>query len=496
MRRVAIAAVLLVPACADKDVDASATHEKGEACAPADHTGEPVDPGGPRCAEGLACEPAGDVDGDGEADYVCATPVEIRGLVFDALDEHPLEGALVTALDETGAPVANTAVTDAEGHYTLRVSARRDANGEVTETLRWTLFATAADYLPFPEGVRPAIPVDSTTAVDDTSDEENDEPIAKVIENAATSIAMLPLPADRRGGVTVSGTVGGEHPGGTLVVAEGSDHAPYGLADLGGRYTIFNVPPGTIIVGYRQGLSVEPATVTGDGEISGVDLPVVVEGLDALPPVSGSVNIVDAPGGSATSVVLVPVSVFNEALERGPVPFGMRAPAPPEAPTVTSGFSIPGIPPGRYKVLAAFENDDLVRDPDMGIAGTTIQEITVADDAVSVSESFKVTEALEVVSPGAESPEIVTSAPVLEWADDASEDRYEVVVYDAYGQLVWEDRAVPRVTGSSTVKVQYGGPLQPGMVYQFRATSFRDMGGGSAISRTEDLRGVFEVAAD
>src|SRR5690606_20849628 len=220
------------------------------------------------------------------------------------------------------------------------------------------------------------------------------------------------------------------------------------------------------------------------------------EGLDALPPVSGSVNIVDAPGGSATSVVLVPVSVFNEALERGPVPFGMRAPAPPEAPTVTSGFSIPGIPPGRYKVLAAFENDDLVRDPDMGIAGTTIQEITVADDAVSVSESFKVTEALEVVSPGAESPEIVTSAPVLEWADDASEDRYEVVVYDAYGQLVWEDRAVPRVTGSSTVKVQYGGPLQPGMVYQFRATSFRDMGGGSAISRTEDLRGVFEVAAD
>jgi hypothetical protein len=53
---------------------------------------------------------------------------------------------------------------------------------------------------------------------------------------------------------------------------------------------------------------------------------------------------------------------------------------------------------------------------------------------------------------------------------------------------------VDRVTGSSEVEVQYGGPTEAGMYYQFRATSWRDSGGGgdaTPISRTEDLKGVF-----
>ena len=79
------------------------------------------------------------------------------------------------------------------------------------------------------------------------------------------------------------------------------------------------------------------------------------------------------------------------------------------------------------------------------------------------------------------------------FADDSSEDRYELIVLDAYGDTVWQDLEVPGVSGSSVVEVEYGGPaLVPGAYYQFRATSIRENPNAvSAISRTEDLRGVF-----
>ena len=205
---------------------------------------------------------------------------------------------------------------------------------------------------------------------------------------------------------------------------------------------------------------------------------------------SGSASIVNAPGSSQTSVVLVPSSVFNDVFELGPVPFGLRVPDPGLAPDVSGAFRFEGVPEGTYKVLAAFENDDLVRDPDMNISGTQIQEVTLdRAGSIDVPENFKVTEALAVVSPGAEEPEEVSGTPTLIWADDSSEDNYEVVVYDALGELVWDDLNVPGVSGSKTVEVEYGGPaLIPGMYYQFRAKSIKK---DSAISRTEDLRGVF-----
>lgn len=184
---------------------------------------------------------------------------------------------------------------------------------------------------------------------------------------------------------------------------------------------------------------------------------------------------------------------YNEGLERGPVPLGLRAPEAPETPSIAGEFSIDGVPPGRYKVLAAFENDLLVRDPDTGIAGTAIVEIEVADAGVSLSDAFKVTEHLAVVSPGRDAPEVVTGTPTFVFADDASEDRYEVIVLDAYGDLVWQDLEVPGVSGSEVVEVEYGGPaLQRGRYYQFRATSIRETPNSSSpISRTEDQRGVF-----
>jgi hypothetical protein len=143
-------------------------------------------------------------------------------------------------------------------------------------------------------------------------------------------------------------------------------------------------------------------------------------------------------------------------------------------------------------VLVAFENDFLVRDPDEGIAGTQIQEVTVAaGQMTAVPDAFKVTGSLDIVGPGKDRPEAVEAAPAFTWVDDSSEEGYDVVVFDALGNIVWEVEA-PAGNGGN-VTLDYGGPaLEPGMYYQFRVTAWRVIQGERRnISRTEDLRGVF-----
>src|SRR5690606_14909590 len=150
----------------------------------------------------------------------------------------------------------------------------------------------------------------------------------------------------------------------------------------------------------------------------------------------------------------IPSALFSEVFEFGPVPFGLRAPEPGVAPNVSSARTIPEVPAGTYTVIASLENDSLVRDPDTGIAGTEIIEITVgADELVDIAESFKATEALAVVGPGRDGPEQVSGTPSFEFADDSSEEFYVVVVHDALGNEIWRDDAVPGVNGSATVVV-------------------------------------------
>src|SRR5690606_39174864 len=157
-------------------------------------------------------------------------------------------------------------------------------------------------------------------------------------------------------------------------------------------------------------------------------------------------NIVNPGDGDDTSVVLIPKALFSEVFEFGPVPFGLRAPEPGVAPNVGGAWTIAGVPAGTYKVLAAYENDCLVRDPDTGIAGTEILEITVAvGDDITLQDGFKVTGALGVVGPGRDGPEQVTGTPSFEFEDDSSEDNYEVVVHDALGNEIWRDDMIPGV---------------------------------------------------
>ncbi|HEY5956288.1 MAG TPA: hypothetical protein VIV60_07040, partial [Polyangiaceae bacterium] len=355
----------------------------------------------------------------------------------------------------------------AEGKYSLPVPAKRDASGSPVAGIAYTLRADASAFQTFPTAPRVALPIQVTA------------PAQGVIQSAATAITLLPLPATSGMG-TITGKVAIDSPAGTLVVA-GNVTA---LAATDGTFTIYNVPAGSVTVtAYRQGVNIDPVTLTLTAAATAKDVTLAGNAKAAVS-ISGKVAIVNPGAGTDTSVILVVADTFVADAARGESPPGLRVTG------VSGEFSFKGVPDGQYVVLAAFENDHLVRDPDTCIGGTDVVKVTVAGSDVTLAESFKITGALDVVSPDNE--QVISGVPSLIWVDDSSEDYYTVSVYDAFGSLVWQNPSVPSVNGGKNVSVAYAGPaLVPGMFYQYRASSIRK--NDCAISRTEDLRGVFQV---
>jgi hypothetical protein len=421
------------------------------------------------CAAGLVCE---DVVG---GNPTCFSPVAFKGIVVDALDGLPIAGARVVARDANDAAVSPVAVTAMDGSYTLNVPAKRDTSGKPLAA-KLTLRADASTYQTFPLAPRIALPIDVNTAVGDPP----------VVQNASTNIALIPL-KDTTGLGSISGRVIVDNnlelvPAGALVVAGGST----GVVDFSGNFVVYNVASGSgvDVHAYAAGLQIDPATVgvTAGAETANVDLHVKSA---ATATVSGSVQIVNGNGFSVTSVVLALKDTFIPDAARGEVPKGLRVG------NVTGAYEFSGVPDGDYIILAAFENDGLVRDPDISIGGTSILDVTIAGGQSVTKEGFKVTGSISTESPGKDAIEEVTGTPSFVWGDDSSEDHYEVRVFDAYGEKIWEDLAVPAVSGAKTVTSDYKGPaLDVGMIYQFRATSIGN-DGVTPISQTEDLRGVF-----
>jgi hypothetical protein len=427
------------------------------------------------CEEDLVCEEV--VDGEPG----CFAPVVLRGNVFDQASDGGIEGATVVALDANRAPASTVAVTDASGDYQIQVSRQRDADGNPMGG-DVTLRADAAGFQTFPGGIRQALPIDVSTPVDEDG--------FFVVQTPATDIALIALPSGA-GTNEIFGSV--EVPSsasGVLVVAETSGQGPRGftaVADRDGVYRIFNVPDGDFsVLGYAQGLNygAQDASVSG-GEEARVDL--TLSG-DVPGSVTGSVRFVNPGAGKGTSYILVVESTFDPFLARGESPPGLRAPEGSDL--VDSGnWMIEGVPIGNYKVLGAFENDRLVRDPDFGQGNTEIVRVEVSAGQSVEAPSFKITGSLDVLFPGAEGAEEVTGAPVFSWVDDSGEERYQIEVFDTFGELIWDDANIPKSTGSDP-EVPYGGPpLASGMYYQFRVTSFD--GNDRPLSRTEDLKGVF-----
>ncbi len=188
-------------------------------------------------------------------------------------------------------------------------------------------------------------------------------------------------------------------------------------------------------------------------------------------------------GDSKTSVVLVPKSVFHSTFIKGEI-----------EPNITGSYTISNIPEGEYVVLAAFENDGLVRDPDQSIGGTQIVYLSIPqNNSYDISiNSFKITEALEILSPGANSIEEVVGDLTFSWKDDSSEDEYFLELFNVYGDVVYT-KIVPKTGGDNLSVVYDGTPLTDGMFYQWRVTSRKTKDGGINLSTSEDLKGIFFI---
>ena len=163
--------------------------------------------------------------------------------------------------------------------------------------------------------------------------------------------------------------------------------------------------------------------------------------------------------------------------------FGYTVPRGLEALVDADTIVVPGYAPaGRpipvevREALQSLENEGVVRR--VHGSGTFVNQVQT-----------RVTGALDVVSPGADGIEMVTGTPKFAWEDDSSEDAYNVKLFDALGNLVWEKEGNFDPGGSADATVDYDGPaLMPGMIYQFRAGSIKAK---VPISSTEDLKGVF-----
>jgi hypothetical protein len=436
------------------------------------------------CADGLVCEQLGTGDR-----HECLAPVVVSGKVFGALDGAAVSNATVVGLDPNGAARTRVARSGSDGQYELPISLQRNEDGSPMDEAI-TLRVAAADYQQFPLAPREALPIRLATAVSSTMDGHT----LYRVQNAATDVALLPLPQEQRGGATITGVVDTDPAGGVLVLAVSDGQArSSAVTDRDGTFVLFNVKPGEITLeGYSAGVAVTPQSVTMPA--SGLENVKLLASSAKLATVSGNINIVNASGGLTTSVILAVASTFDAHAARGEAPAGLRIG------NVSGAFQIPNVPPGRYAVLAAFENDQLVRDPDLSIAGTDIVFVDVGSDGapVTLSTSFKVTGALAIMSPGAQGVEEVAAGMInLSWADDSSEDGYELRVYDAFGAVVHENTMIAGVSGGD--KVQYAldaSKFAPGMLYQFRVWSFRSKPKQtmrSYISASEDLCGVFQI---
>ncbi len=450
------------------------------------------------CSSGLVCE---QVSGGQPG---CFAPLVVSGRTFDLANTNSatngVAGARVVALDASRAPLSPVAISGADGSYSIpTVPATRNPDGSPTGAV--TLRADAAGYQTFPSGLRPAVPVDLSTAVLSSG---------KWVVSTATNIGLAKLPAGSY--AALKGTVAAAPAkGGILVVAEPAAGGAgiTGVVDEQGSYAIFNVPVGGggtsyNVRPYAAGANYQPDVTLPIGLNAGDDKTVnfTVSGTGTAT-VSGSVQFTgqNLPADKTTSVILVVKSTFDSSIARGEAPPGLR-----DGNVTTNGFTIPGVPDGDYVVLAAFENDGMVRD--VGQGSTGLYEVTVSGGAVTQvllngsvvaggAIGFKVTGAISLGAPFTATYDSApwpadTATPQLTWVAYPSTDHYDVTIVDELGTTVCTKtgilgNAATSFTWNSTDCSAAG--AQSGKYYQFVVKAFQT--GGAQASRSEDLKGVF-----
>ena len=284
---------------------------------------------------GLYCEPVG---GAGSA---CFAPVLVRGTVADptTVTTTLLAGARVVGLDASRAPVSSVGVTAAGGAYELKVRAARDAAGRPVASAI-TLRADAQGYQTFPGGVRPALPIDLSTAAQVGG--------SWVVSGPLTALQLLPLTGG--GTARIEGTVPRVPTiAAPLVVAEpvGGGPGVTGIADRDGSYAIFNLALGTpyVVKAYARGANY-PAVTTAP--LSAIQTTVSLAGpAPTGAPVSGDL-IFNRSANPDVDVTLVVESTYLTTLDRGESPPGLTVHGS------GNGYAFTGVPDGTYVVLAAF----------------------------------------------------------------------------------------------------------------------------------------------
>ncbi|MGC4119185.1 MAG: carboxypeptidase-like regulatory domain-containing protein [Myxococcales bacterium] len=374
--------------------------------------------------------------------FQCFAPVILRGKVYDLGTSGGISGATVLATDENGGPAGAAVKTGSDGTYELRVpSARTDATTGAFVARKVMLRSQAKNYVPFPSGTRISLPIDTSAA----KTEKDGGPY--VLKTTQTDVGLSPVDASLQNLPSVSGTIelSADQKSVLLALESTSNTVHTTLSAPDGTFSFFNVPAGTWkLSAYCKGFNYTALDVTvASTDITGLQ---VKKSTVTTASLTGKISLV-AGAVQGTSVVLALESTFIESLGRGEMAPGLRAPEQGTAPNLgAGGWTISGIPDGKYVVLAAFENDGDVRDPDPGISGTQIQHITVSNGAItagSTSPDFKVTAAVELVSPGKDGPEGVTATPTFTWTTYSNADSYLLTVYDALGREISE-QAHPR----------------------------------------------------
>ncbi|BDG05447.1 carboxypeptidase-like regulatory domain-containing protein [Anaeromyxobacter oryzae] len=459
------------------------------------------------CSDGLVCEAV--VGGSGGA---CFEPVVLEGTVYDlsvGKATGAISGARVVAVDVNGAPVAPVAISSATG-YTVQVPAPRAPDGTPADP-DVTLRADASGFEPFPGGIRVALPVSAAGAVHGQGRWTISNPLTDV-----GLVALAPADAAARSAALHGHVAVPPDQAGVMVAAETTGATPKGyttVASADGAYAVLNLPPGDYTVrAYARGSSYESKAQTLQaGDDAQVDL---ARTGAATATVQGSVKLVSGslPVGTTfhTSVILVLASTFDDpagtgqTLGRGDAIPGLRAPDGGAAPSITSAYSIAGVPDGRYVALAGYENDDVVRQIS-GQGGTAPVFLTVAGGVVTGDQvtagavnEFKMVAAVPLYAPGADAPADVIGAPTFDWGDTSSTDFYRVRLLDTSGNEVWTADLDPRTTPlcvakHCTVAYPSAAPsLSDGLTYQLRVEAWGTNASLPVInSRTEDLRGIF-----
>lgn len=479
MRRSLFAAALasLLAACGGMSVDPR------PACDVAHQTG---------CGAGLSCEPV-------PGGAACFAPVLVTGTVTDPVGVVSVAGARVVALDANRAAVSSVGVSTAAGTYQLAVRAPRDGSGRPASSTI-TLRADAQGYETFPGGIRPALPIDLSTAR-----QESGRWVVSLAASAGLTALEL-LPRAGSGFAAVHGTVARPPSGlAPLVVAEpvAGGKATTAIADLDGSYTIFNLAPDAsyAVTAYAQGVNYA-------GAVTGVLAPDSLTTIAALP-VTGAAgasvagNLIFNNGANPPmQVTLVVESTYLTTLDRGESPPGLTVNVAQGA----GGYALSGVPNGTFRVLAAFGHDQKVRDVSGG-GNTASPRVTVAGSVLQGSPpGFKIIPAVDLqqiggVPVGLDPIAVVTTTttPTFRWVQqsvDASSATYRVQVFDLFGNLHWTSDV------TSDAPLTYAGPaLTPRRPYQLRilalaqtpAELLADPTTITQDSQTEDVLGVFMI---